>query len=680
MPKPANNWYEIRNSADGETEIAIYDEIGGWGITAKAFRDSLARLGDAENIHLRIHSPGGSITEGNAIYNALKERKGKVRVSIDGIAASMATVVAMAGAPVCMAKNALFMIHNPFVCAMGDAEEMRKMADVMDKMKTSIVSAYADKTKLSDKKLSDMMDEETWFTAQEAKDLGFVDSITEATKDEDAKDFDLSRFKNSATFLSKLKQAGGASASGAGGNAPAAVTLRDLEQAINSTPKTQTTTQPKTQNTTMTLTAEQQAELDAKNKKAIADGIKAALEAKSKLRVEVLDAVKAIAKRDKKDFTDLAEDILAKDDATVDQFYRAVATSDKFKAVGPVVGSGIEVIEPLDQFKGTPGHAFVNSEAGRAVVAAWTNRGRHSFSAAIEVPNFRNAQTSSGLTSIEYVPGVSALGVRRLTVKDLIAGGATNSTTIRYRRESAFANAAAAVAETGSLPNLSVTVTEEDAPVKDIGGYIEMSENLMADYLAVASFINQRVPYMVDRTVEDQLLNGSGSGANITGLLQTSGIQTQALGGDTRPDALRKAITKVRFVPNAVQANAQGGYTPDAIVMNPTDWETIRLLKDSNGQYFGGGPFTGAYGNSPFVRIETLWGLPVIETPAITAGTALVGAFKECAMYFQRQGLTMEMTNSNGTNFIQRIVTLRAAERLALTVPQPNGFCQVTGL
>ena len=676
MPKPANNWYEIRNSADGETEIAIYDEIGGWGITAKAFRDSLARLGDTENIHLRIHSPGGSITEGNAIYNALKERKGAVRVSIDGIAASMATVVAMAGAPVSMAKNALFMIHNPFVCAMGDAEEMRKMADVMDKMKASIVTAYADKTKLSDKKLSDMMDEETWLTAQEAKDFGFIDSIHDETKDDDAKDFDLSRFKNSATFLSKLKQAGGASASGAGGNAPAAVTLRDLEIAVtNSTNQTQ---QANSQQTKI-MNEQEKAALEAKNKQAIADGVKAALAEKNKLTNEIRDAVKAIAKRDKKDFSDLADEILAKDDATVDQFYRAVATSDKFKSTAAIVGSGIEVTEPMDRFKGTPGFAFVNSEAGRALIGAWS-KSRHTFSLAVEVPEFRNAQTSSGLTSIEYVPGVSALGVRRLTVKDLIAGGATNQTTIRYRRESAFQNDAAAVLETGALANLTVTVVEADAPVKDIGGYIEMSENLMADYLAVTSFINQRVPYMVDRTVEDQLLNGSGSGANITGLLQTSGIQTQALAADTRPDAIRKAITKVRFVPNAVQANAQGGYTPDAIVMNPTDWETIRLLKDNAGQYFGGGPFTGAYGNGPFVRIETLWGLPVIETPAITAGTALVGAFKECAMYFQRQGLTMEMTNSNGTNFIQRIVTLRAAERLALTVPQPNGFCQVTGL
>lgn len=672
MSAKDKSWFEFRNVA-GQAEIAIMDDIGAYGVSAKAFRAEMNRLGKTEPVRLHINSPGGSITEGNEIYNALKEHEGEVTITIGALCASIASVVAMAGDKVKMAKNGFLMIHNPWVVAGGDSEELRKAADIMDKMKSGIVNAYVSKTGLGEKEVSEMMDEETWLTAEEAKAKGFVDEIEIEIKTEEedssARNFDLSRFRNSAKFFSKPKSQNEGATLGKTGNGEA-VNLTKLEASKLTTHKPKGTNQ-------MSAIADP-AEVQRLAKEEAAKMV-AAKNARDK---EINSIVAKLKERDKRDFSPLAAKFIEDGDKTLGEFYSAIANANTgdFKTIEQV-GSGVELIEPLDEIKGTPGFAFVNSEAGRAIMDGWRNNGRQNFSATVKIPSFRNStQTSSGLTSIQYQPGVVQLGVRPLRIKDLLAPGATNQTTIRYRQENAFQNDAAAVSETGALANLNVSYTEVDSPVKDIGGYIEMSENLMADYLAIASFINERVPYMIERTVEDQLLNGSGSGVNITGILSTSGVQTQAKSTDTAVDAIHKAITNVRFVPNAVQANTQGGYEPDAIVINPTDWQNIRLAKDANNQYFGGGPFTAAYGNGAFVAQEALWGKAVVVTPAIAAGTALVGAFRQAAQYFQRQGLTLELTNSNGTNFINRIVTLRGAERLALAVYLPNAFCKVTGL
>jgi len=121
---------------------------------------------------------------------------------------------------------------------------------------------------------------------------------------------------------------------------------------------------------------------------------------------------------------------------------------------------------------------------------------------------------------------------------------------------------------------------------------------------------------------------------------------------------------------------------PDAFVIHPTDWQTIRLGKDSQNQYYGGGPFTGAYGNpgsgGAYTNEANLWGLRGVVTTAITQGTVLVGGFQECAQVFRRQGVTLEMTNSNVDDFVNNLITLRAEERLALAVYRPAGFGKVT--
>ena len=178
-----NKWFAMSRKTDAEgaqsaeAEISIYDNIGGFGISANEFIDELKGLGDdVETINLRIASGGGSIVEGNTIFNALKRHSAKVVTHIDSLAASMASVIAMAGDEVRMAENALLMIHNPWTMSMGGAEQLRKDADLLDKMEENIRTSYA-RSNLSAEELDAAMEEETYYTASEALEAGFIDAI-----------------------------------------------------------------------------------------------------------------------------------------------------------------------------------------------------------------------------------------------------------------------------------------------------------------------------------------------------------------------------------------------------------------------------------------------------------------------------------------------------------------------
>jgi len=176
-------WYDIQNK-DDVAEIFIYDVIGeDWygGVSAKQFIDDLGKV-SAKNITLRINSPGGDVFDGAAIYNAIQSHEANIHVSIEGLAASMASVVAMAGDTVSMAENALMMIHDPWTMAVGDAGELRKTADTLDKVRSTLLNAYVKKADIESDKISDMMTEETWMDANEALEMGFIDSISDQVK------------------------------------------------------------------------------------------------------------------------------------------------------------------------------------------------------------------------------------------------------------------------------------------------------------------------------------------------------------------------------------------------------------------------------------------------------------------------------------------------------------------
>lgn len=190
----------LNNAAQKTLEIFIYDDIGanwfGEGITADRFVKDLKDAGDVKLINLRINSAGGSVTDGNAIYNALKRNSARKEVDIDGMALSIASIIAMAGDEVRMAANAMFMIHDPWGIVMGSAEALRKEADIMDKFKDGLVNTYVGKTGLKASDVSKMMTEETWFTAAEAAQQGFVDRVTDEVKVAAHVDLKARGFKN----------------------------------------------------------------------------------------------------------------------------------------------------------------------------------------------------------------------------------------------------------------------------------------------------------------------------------------------------------------------------------------------------------------------------------------------------------------------------------------------------
>ncbi|EAA5012886.1 peptidase [Shigella sonnei] len=173
-----NHWYTIK-AADvrGAADIFIYEEIGGFGVTAKQFAEDLKALGDVSHINLRIHSPGGDVFEGIAIYNLLRNHPADITVYIDGVAASMASVVAMAGDRVVMPENAMMMIHKPWGISGGNAGDMRDYADLLDKVETVLIPAYARKTGKSAQEITAMLEDETWMDGKECLKHGFADEL-----------------------------------------------------------------------------------------------------------------------------------------------------------------------------------------------------------------------------------------------------------------------------------------------------------------------------------------------------------------------------------------------------------------------------------------------------------------------------------------------------------------------
>lgn len=176
--------YRMENKKDDKktADIFLYDMIGGWGITAQRFGQDLKALGDVKTINLRINSDGGDVFDGRAIYTLLAQHPARVISHVDGLAASIASLIMLAGNEVRMADGSFIMIHNAWGMGIGDANEMRRLADLLDSVTASITDTYIARTKGDRKEIENWMNDETWMTASEAKDRGFCDVVTEPLK------------------------------------------------------------------------------------------------------------------------------------------------------------------------------------------------------------------------------------------------------------------------------------------------------------------------------------------------------------------------------------------------------------------------------------------------------------------------------------------------------------------
>lgn len=189
----SRDWYAIKAAEGGAAEILIYDIIGWPFVDAETFVRDLAGI-DAGEIKVRINSPGGDVFDGTAIFNALREHPARIVTQIEGLAASMASIIALAGDTVSVADNAYYMIHNPWTIAIGDAAAFRQEADLLERIAGNLANTYVQKTGKSPDAIREWMDAETWFIGQELIENGFADRITGKANARATAGFDLSMF------------------------------------------------------------------------------------------------------------------------------------------------------------------------------------------------------------------------------------------------------------------------------------------------------------------------------------------------------------------------------------------------------------------------------------------------------------------------------------------------------
>lgn len=258
----------------------------------------------------------------------------------------------------------------------------------------------------------------------------------------------------------------------------------------------------------------------------------------------------------------------------------------------------------------------------------------------------------------QRVPGIIRQPDRAMTIRDLLSVGRTTSNSIEFVQETGFTNAAAPVAEGAQKPESSLEFSLQTSPVRTIAHWMQASKQVLADVPALQSYIDTRLRFGLELVEEDQILAGDGTGQNLLGLIPqaTPFDDTRRKVGDTRIDIVRRAMTQVRLAE----------YRADAIVLHPSDWEEIELTKDADARYIWANP-RGLLG-------PTLWGLPVVDTTAVEEGEFLVGNFRMSSQIWDREDANVEISTEDRDNFIKNMVTMRAEERLALTVYRPEAL------
>ncbi|NTZ60045.1 phage major capsid protein [Agrobacterium tumefaciens] len=259
------------------------------------------------------------------------------------------------------------------------------------------------------------------------------------------------------------------------------------------------------------------------------------------------------------------------------------------------------------------------------------------------------------------VPGIFGLPERQLTIRDLVMPGQTASSTIEYVKETGFTNNAAPVAETTAKPYSDLTFDMTSSPVRVLAHLFKASRQILDDAPALRSYIDGRARYGLRFVEENQLLNGSGTGQNLHGLVPqaTAFNPAFAAADETAIDRLRLAVLQVVLAE----------YPATAFVLNPIDWAKIELTKDAGGNYI--------IGNPQGSLTPTLWNLPVVSTQAMAAGEFLTGAFSFAAQIFDRMDIEVLLSSENVDDFEKNLFTIRAEERLAFAVYRPESF--VTG-
>jgi len=299
------------------------------------------------------------------------------------------------------------------------------------------------------------------------------------------------------------------------------------------------------------------------------------------------------------------------------------------------------------------GKQFTGSDAYKNFAGGNTQKAR------FEVQN--NTVTGADATvAPDRKAGIISGPQTPMTLESFLPSLPTSSNAIEFSRELAFTSNAAEVAEAGAKPESDITFELVTMPVSTVAHWVRISKQLASDAPALAAYINSRMAYGVDRRVETQLGSGNGTAPNLSGLLDTGNFTAHGYTAASLGGTLPKLVLIRKLIADAWAS----GYPADAILLSPADWADIEveLLTTTANQ----------------VRVSTdemgntrLWGVPVIQSVAMTADTVLVGAFAQGATVHNRQGTVVELSESDGSNFTSNLVTVRAERRLALTVDRP---------
>jgi HK97 family phage major capsid protein len=272
-----------------------------------------------------------------------------------------------------------------------------------------------------------------------------------------------------------------------------------------------------------------------------------------------------------------------------------------------------------------------------------------------------DANGSAGDLVVPQRAPLVAAAERRMTVRDLLTPGRTSSGSIQYPKETGFTNSAATHTDTGGTakPQSEIKFDIVTASVTTIAHWVLATRQILDDAPMLQSYIDGRLRYGLAYAEELQLLNGDGTGTNLNGVY----TQATALGANPAVVASPQKMDVIRY---AMLQAALAELPPSGIVLHPTDWAGIETTKDADGRYIIGNPASQLQ--------PRLWGLPVVETQAMTIDKFLVGAFKMGAQIFDRQDARVEISTEDSDNFRKNLVTILAEERLALAVYRPEAF------
>lgn len=310
---------------------------------------------------------------------------------------------------------------------------------------------------------------------------------------------------------------------------------------------------------------------------------------------------------------------------------------------------------PAEKADESWGAQLVKADAFANFVGGRTQKAR------VEVKNTLTGSDAN--VAPDRKPGIVPGAFQMLTIESLLNSTTTTSNAIEFTKENVFTNSAAETAEGGAKPESALTWTLVNMPVSTVAHWIKISRQLAMDNTALAAYVNNRMRYGVQRKVETQLCVGDGVAPNISGIFDSGNFTAHGyLSG-----ALGATLPKLVLIRKMIADSWAAGYPAEAILMNPADFAAIEieLLTTAAGQVRVAVDAAG---------VMRLWGVPVVQSVGVTADNIAVGAFSQAYTIYNREGVVVEMSESDSDNFTKNLITIRAERRLALATEVPGAI------